>query len=122
LSAKPRKGLGAIPISLSSSARFSMPPRRPIGSLGSDLAETDPLARAQVARSFVQWETMIRDGLTAIAARGELPDGTEVDHLALAMLAAIQGGLLLSQVRRDTAALEAAVDTMIEHLRALGVQ
>jgi AcrR family transcriptional regulator len=94
----------------------------PIGSLGSDLAETDPLARAQVARSFVQWETMIRDGLTAIAARGELPDGTEVDHLALAMLAAIQGGLLLSQVRRDTAPLEAAVDTMIEHLRALGVQ
>ena len=94
----------------------------PIGSLGNDLAETDPLARAQVARSFVQWETMIRDGLKAIAARGELPDGTEVDHLALAMLAAIQGGLLLSQVRRDTAPLEAAVDTMIEHLRTLGVR
>lgn len=94
----------------------------PIGSLGSDLAETDPLARAQVARSFVQWENMIRDGLTAIAARGELPDGTDVDHLALATLAAIQGGLLLSQVRRDTAPLEAAVDTMIEHLRTLGVR
>jgi len=94
----------------------------PIGSLANDLAETDPLARAQVARSFVQWETMIRDGLRAIAARGELPDGTEVDNLALATLAAIQGGLLLSQVRRDTAPLEAAVDTMIEHLRTLGVR
>lgn len=94
----------------------------PIGSLANELAEIDPLARAQVARSFVQWETMIRDGLKAIAARGELPDGTEVDNLALAMLAAIQGGLLLSQVRRDTAPLEAAVDTMIEHLRGLGVQ
>jgi AcrR family transcriptional regulator len=94
----------------------------PIGSLANELAETDPLARAQVARAFVQWETMIRDGLKAIAARGELPDGTEVDNLALAMLAAIQGGLLLSQVRRDTAPLEAAVDTMIEHLRALGVR
>ena len=94
----------------------------PIGSLANDLAETDPLARAQVARSFVRWETMIRDGFKAIAARGELPDGTEVDNLALAMLAAIQGGLLLSQVRRDTTPLEAAVDTMIEHLRALGVR
>ncbi len=94
----------------------------PIGSLANDLAETDPLARAHVARSFVQWENMIRDGLKAIAARGELPDGTEVDNLALAMLAAIQGGLLLSQVRRDTTPLEAAVDTMIEHLRALGVR
>jgi len=94
----------------------------PIGSLANELAETDPLARAQVARSFVQWETMIRDGLKAIAARGELPDGTEVDNLALATLAAIQGGLLLSQVRRDTAPLEAAIDTMIEHLRTLGVR
>ena len=94
----------------------------PIGSLANDLAETDPLARAHVARSFVQWETMIRDGLKAIAARGELPDGTEVDNLALATLAAIQGGLLLSQVRRDTVPLEAAFDTMIEHLRTLGVR
>jgi TetR/AcrR family transcriptional regulator, transcriptional repressor for nem operon len=93
----------------------------PIGSLANELAETDPLARAQVARSFVQWENMIRDGLNVIAARGELPDGTDVDILALAMLAAIQGGLLLSEVRRDTAPLQAAVDTMIEHLRTLGV-
>ncbi len=94
----------------------------PIGSLANEIAETDPLARAQVARSFVQWETMIRDGLKVIAARGELPEGTEVDNLALATLAAIQGGLLLSEVRRDTAPLEAAVDTMIEHLRTLGVR
>jgi TetR/AcrR family transcriptional repressor of nem operon len=93
----------------------------PIGSLANELSEIDPLARARVARSFAQWERMIRDGLTAIADRGEL-EGTSVDQLALAMLAAIQGGLLLSQVRRDTAPLEAAVTTMIEHLTDLGVQ
>jgi TetR/AcrR family transcriptional regulator, transcriptional repressor for nem operon len=94
----------------------------PIGSLANELSEIDPLARARVARSFAQWERMIRDGLTAIADRGELPEGTDVDQLALAMLAAIQGGLLLSQVRRDTAPLAAAVTTMIEHLTELGVQ
>ena len=94
----------------------------PIGSLGNELAETDPVARAQVARSFIKWENMIRDGLTVIEARGELPEDTDVDNLALAMLAAIQGGLLLSQVRRDTSPLEASVDTMIEHLRTLGVR
>ena len=94
----------------------------PIGSLASDLSGIDPLARAQLARSFAQWESMIHDGLTVIAARGELPDDTDIDRLALAMLAGIQGGLLLSQVRRTTAPLEAAVDTMIEHLRALGVR
>jgi TetR/AcrR family transcriptional repressor of nem operon len=94
----------------------------PIGSLASDLAEIDPLARAQLARSFAQWENLIHDGLTVIAVRGELPHHTDIDRLALAMLAAIQGGLLLSQVRRSTAPLEAAVDTMIDHLRGLGVR
>jgi len=94
----------------------------PIGSLANELTESDPLARARLARSFTQWENMIRDGLGVIAARGELPPDADVDSIALAMLAAIQGGLLLSQVRRDTAPLEAAVDTMIDHLRALGVR
>jgi AcrR family transcriptional regulator len=94
----------------------------PIGSLANELAEIDPLARAQLARSFAQWENMIHDGLTVIAARGELTDGTDIDQVALGMLAAIQGGLLLSQVRRTTAPLEAAVDSMIDYLRTLGVR
>jgi TetR/AcrR family transcriptional regulator, transcriptional repressor for nem operon len=94
----------------------------PIGSLANELAEIDPLARAQLARSFAQWENMIHDGLTVIAARGELTDGTDIDQVALGMLAAIQGGLLLSQVRRTTAPLEAAVDSMIDYLQTLGVR
>ncbi|CQD07813.1 transcriptional regulator [Mycobacterium europaeum] len=94
----------------------------PIGSMANELSEADPVARAQLARSFAQWENMIHDGLAAIAARGELADGTDIERVALAMLAGIQGGLLLSQVRRDTAPLEAAVDTMIEHLRRLGMR
>ena len=94
----------------------------PIGSMANELAEIDPLARAQLARSFAQWENVIHDGLIVIAARGEIPDGTDIDQVALAMLAAIQGGLLLSQVRRTTAPLEAAVDTMIDYLRTLGVR
>jgi TetR/AcrR family transcriptional regulator, transcriptional repressor for nem operon len=94
----------------------------PIGSMANELSESDPLARARLARSFAQWEHMIHDSLVAIAARGELADGTDINRIALAMLAGIQGGLLLSQVRRDTAPLEAAVDTMIEHLSRLGLR
>jgi hypothetical protein len=65
---------------------------------------------------------MIHTGLVAIAARGELPEGTDVNRIALAFLAGIQGGLLLSQVRREAAPLEAAVNTMIEHLKRLGAR
>ncbi|MGA7049693.1 MAG: TetR/AcrR family transcriptional regulator [Mycobacterium sp.] len=94
----------------------------PIGSMANELSESDPVARARLMRSFAQWENMIRDGLVSIAARGELAEGTDIDRISLAMLAGIQGGLLLSQVRRDTAPLEAAVDTMIEHLSRLGMR
>jgi TetR/AcrR family transcriptional regulator, transcriptional repressor for nem operon len=94
----------------------------PIGSLANELSDTDPLARARLARAFAQWEDMIREGLAAIVERGELPSGSDVDRLAMAVLAGVQGGLLLSQLRRDTEPLEAALDTMIEHLRGMGAR
>jgi TetR/AcrR family transcriptional repressor of nem operon len=92
----------------------------PIGSLANELSDTDPLARARLARAFEQWEELIRDGLAAMRARGELSAGLDVHRLATAILAGVQGGLLLSQLRRDTQPLEAALDTMIDHLRSVG--
>jgi TetR/AcrR family transcriptional regulator, transcriptional repressor for nem operon len=86
----------------------------PIGSIGSELAETDPEARARVSDGFRRWEASIRTGLRAMAARGEL-DG-DPDDLALALLTALQGGLLLTQVERSVRPLEVVLDTMIEHV------
>jgi TetR/AcrR family transcriptional regulator, transcriptional repressor for nem operon len=91
----------------------------PLGSMANELSEIDPVARARLARSFTQWEHMIHEGLRTIVARGEIPEGTDVDRIALALLAGIQGGLLLSQVRRDTGPLEAAVDVVVEYLTRL---
>jgi TetR/AcrR family transcriptional regulator, transcriptional repressor for nem operon len=91
----------------------------PIGSLASDLAENDPLARVQLIDSFAQWEALLRKVLTDMKDSGELRPDADLDSLALGMLAAVQGGLLLSQVRRDTKPLEAAVDTMIDHIRSM---
>ena len=93
----------------------------PIGSLANELSDTDPLARARLARAFEQWEELIRDGLAAMRGRGELSAGLDVHRLATAILAGVQGGLLLSQLRRDTEPLEAVLDTMIDHLRSIGV-
>ncbi|SBS72829.1 Transcriptional regulatory protein [uncultured Mycobacterium sp.] len=88
----------------------------PLGSLAADLSETDALARAQLARWFAEWERMLRDGLAGMAAAGQFVAGTDTDRLALALLAATQGGLLLSQVNRDTTALTAAMDTVIAQI------
>jgi TetR/AcrR family transcriptional regulator, transcriptional repressor for nem operon len=85
----------------------------PLGSLGGQLAETDPEARALIAAGFARWSTAIRDGLRALQAAGHLPASTSPDDLAVTLLAALQGGLLLAQVQRDTRPLETAVDTIL---------
>jgi TetR/AcrR family transcriptional regulator, transcriptional repressor for nem operon len=53
-------------------------------------------------------------------ARGRLTPDTVPDTLALALLAALQGGLLLTQIERDTKPLEAALDAMLELIARLG--
>ena len=88
----------------------------PIGSLGSEVAENNPEARLAVASGFLRWETSIREGLLAMHARGELD--ADPDDLALATLAALQGGLLLTQLQRQVRPLEVALDSMLDHIQA----
>jgi len=52
-------------------------------------------------------------------ARGDLPVGVDPDDLALATLAALQGGLLLTQIQRETKPLEVALDAMLDRIQAL---
>ena len=85
----------------------------PLGSLGGQLAETDPEARALIAAGFARWSSAIGDGLRSLQAAGHLPAAVTPDDLAVKLLAALQGGLLLSQVQRDTRPLETAVDTVL---------
>jgi TetR/AcrR family transcriptional regulator, transcriptional repressor for nem operon len=85
----------------------------PLGSLGSQLAESDPQARGLVAAGFGRWSTAISDGLRTLCAAGHLPAGIDPDDLAVTLLAALQGGLLLAQVQRDTRPLETAIDTIL---------
>ena len=91
----------------------------PLGTLGAEVAEIDDAARMAVARGFSRWEARIRDGLQAMHARGDLPAHTDPADLALATLAALQGGLLLAQVQRDTRPLEVALDAMLDRIQAL---
>jgi TetR/AcrR family transcriptional repressor of nem operon len=85
----------------------------PLGSLGGQLAETDAEARAHIAAGFHRWSAAIGDGLRALPAAGRIPTGVTPDDLAVTLLAALQGGLLLAQVQRDTRPLETAVDTLL---------
>lgn len=90
----------------------------PIGSLASELADMEPAARSALAEGFLQWEQAISRGLRAMRERGEMRADADPDRLALALLTALQGGLLMTQVRKDICALEAVLDAMLEHIRS----
>ena len=91
----------------------------PVGSLGSALAETEPEARAVVAASFKRWEASIMAGLLRMHALGRLAPAADPRQLALALLAALEGGLLLAQIQRDPEPLAAALDAMLTLIATL---
>jgi TetR/AcrR family transcriptional regulator, transcriptional repressor for nem operon len=94
----------------------------PIGSIAAELADLDPRARADLADSFERWEAPIRAGLARMRAHGDLRADTDTDALALALLAALQGGLLLTQTRRNTTPLRVGLDTVLAHIRTYAAE
>ncbi len=88
----------------------------PLGSLSSELADRYAPAREALADGFTQWSGAIRDGLRHMIDCGVLSPAADPERLSLAMLAALQGGLLLAQAQRSTAALEAGLDTVIDQI------
>ncbi|HEX3511972.1 MAG TPA: TetR/AcrR family transcriptional regulator [Solirubrobacteraceae bacterium] len=90
----------------------------PIGSLAGQLAERDPQARAAIADGLDRWESHLRKGLIRMRRGGELTSDADPSALATATMAMLQGGLLLTQVRRDPEQLRTALDAAWELLRA----
>jgi TetR/AcrR family transcriptional regulator, transcriptional repressor for nem operon len=90
----------------------------PIGGLAGQLAETDELARHALAAGFDRWEAPLREGLRQMQADGKLRRGADPTRLATATLAAIQGGLVLTQTRRDPQQLRIALDAAYAYLRS----
>jgi AcrR family transcriptional regulator len=90
----------------------------PLGSLAGELAERDELARQEISAGFDRWEAPLRRGLEAMRAAGKLRRGANPAQLANATLAAIEGGLVLTQARRDPRQLRVALDAAYAHLRS----
>ncbi len=93
----------------------------PIGSLAGQLAEQDAGARAGIAAGLDRWEAYLRDGLVRMKERGKLVRDADPEELAAATMASIQGGLLLTQVRRDPQQLRIALDAALANLRRYAV-
>jgi AcrR family transcriptional regulator len=89
----------------------------PLGSLASELASQSEETRKLIDRSFGAWSAVIEMSLTRMKELGQLKPRAEPKALAVATLAAIQGGILLSKAARSTEPLELALDMAFAHIR-----
>jgi len=90
-----------------------------LGSLVSQIAEGDPVAREQLDAGFIAWEQPIVAGLQMMQARGELRAEADPRQLGIAAIAALEGGLILTQIQRSLAPLESALTTFLDYIKYL---
>lgn len=88
----------------------------PLGSLVSELADRSDSARLELARSFAEWQSYLSTGFTVMQDNGELVADADPDELALTMMSALQGGLLMAQTTRSVRPLELALNMALGHI------
>ncbi len=88
----------------------------PLGSLANELTPQSEAARALLAQSFEDWSAVIEKGLAQMKSQGQLAPAADTHAISIAVLAAIQGGVLLSKTARNSTPLELAFDMALGHI------
>jgi AcrR family transcriptional regulator len=86
------------------------------GSLAAEVLKSELDVRDAVAEGFDRWRAQFRDGLSAMLDTGQLRPDADLDRLATSLMAAFQGGLLLTQAARDIRPLREALDAALAHV------
>jgi AcrR family transcriptional regulator len=101
-------------------SHYAAQPHRgcPIGTLASELAGQDPQLAAELAEHLDRWRSYLEAGVRRMIAGGHLSADADARTLSLAIFAAVQGGLLLTQTMQNIEPLQAALDAALATLRA----
>lgn len=89
----------------------------PIGSLASEVAGRHRGAQQRVAAAFDTWQGHFADLFTRLRERGDLRAGADPAALATALLAALEGGQILSQARNDVTSLRVTIAAAFGYIR-----
>jgi TetR/AcrR family transcriptional regulator, transcriptional repressor for nem operon len=88
------------------------------GSLAGELVEADAEIHADLAAGYDRWIELFRAGLTEMRRRGDLRPDADPRHLAASLVAAHQGGALVTYITDDPEPLRAAVNAAVEYVRS----
>ena len=88
------------------------------GSLAGELTEGDADIHGDLAAGYDDWLNLLRAGLTAMRRRGELRPDADPRHLAVSLVAAHQGGAMVTYATDDAEPLRIALDAAVEYVRS----
>ena len=88
------------------------------GSLAGELVEADAEIHGDLAAGYDQWLDLFRDGIAEMRRRGDLRPDADPRHLAVSLVAAHQGGALLTYITNDPEPLRAAVNAAVDYVRS----
>ncbi|MGY4772870.1 TetR/AcrR family transcriptional regulator (plasmid) [Kribbella sp. CWNU-51] len=92
------------------------------GSLAGQLAESRPETRARLAAGYQRWLDRFRTDLRTMRDNGVLRPDADPDYLANTILAAMQGGVLLTQTLRRPAPLRDSLNAALATLDSFSSQ
>lgn len=88
------------------------------GSLAGELVEADDEIHNDLAAGYDQWLDLFRAGLTAMRRRGDLRPDADPRHLAVSLVAAHQGGAMITYATGDPEPLRVALDAAVDYVRS----
>jgi AcrR family transcriptional regulator len=89
-----------------------------LGSLAAELSDTDDKARISLAEHFAEWRAMLAAALERMRDAGVLDSDIDAPALATGLLAAVEGGYLLSQTAHDPRLMQTAMNSAIAHVKS----
>jgi TetR/AcrR family transcriptional regulator, transcriptional repressor for nem operon len=88
------------------------------GSLAGELVEADAEIHGDLAAGYDQWIELFHAGLAEMRRRGDLRPDADPRHLAVSLVAAHQGGAMLTYITDSPEPLRAAVNAAVEYVRS----
>lgn len=90
-----------------------------LGSLASEVADQDDIARLALSELFVAWQELLADALRRLQDNGVISPDASIDQLATGLMGAVQGGYMLAQTARDIAPMATSIDMALAHIESL---
>ena len=86
------------------------------GSLAAELSDTDDKARASLAEHFAEWRSILAARSSGCVTTACLAKTSTLPALATGLLAAVEGGYLLSQTAHDPRLMQTSLNAAIAHI------